>query len=79
MAEMGGGDCYYRPNLDSVILSYSGFKEFSDDLMEFYVKRLDHYSKKIGPDDACITKYAFKLLVDLEMEKRKRKYTDQEW
>jgi hypothetical protein len=79
MAELGGGDSYYRPCLDTVILSYSGFADHSDDLLEFYVERIDHYSNKIGIDETSLTKYAFKLLVDLEMEKQKRKYTNQEW
>jgi len=31
LVEMGGGDFYYRPCLDSAILSYSGFQDYPDD------------------------------------------------
>jgi hypothetical protein len=29
-----------------------------------------YYGKKLSPDDVCITKYAFNVLVDLEMERK---------
>lgn len=72
MAELGGGDVYFHPCLDSAILTCAGFREHPDDLLDFYIRKIDHYSKKIGPDDESVTKYAFKLFLDLEIEKKKR-------
>lgn len=72
LAEAGFSDCYYQSHFGTVILATAGFTDRPDDLYEFYMDLIAKRSKKIKPDTNSITKQAFRVYIDLMIEKKKR-------
>jgi hypothetical protein len=73
LASAGFQDSCYQPNYCSAIIKYMGFEGFPDDLGDFYVERLEYYTKKISEDNDVIMKSVFNFYVDLVNQKRKER------
>lgn len=52
MTTVGLSDPYHEPSLCSVILAQMGFTSCSDELMNFYLQRINHHIKKLKPEDS---------------------------
>jgi hypothetical protein len=72
LEQVGFGDCRFRSGLGSVVLALMNFDDSPDDLLDFYVNRLDHYCAKLKPDSESFTKQAFKFYSDLKRERKRR-------
>lgn len=72
LARVGLSDCQYQSHFGPLILASAGFDERPDSLHEFYIDLIDRRSKKIKAGDDSITKQAFKVYIDLMIEKKKR-------
>ena len=72
LAAIGLDDCSYQSHFSTVVLASVGFDNRPDDLYDFYMKLIDRRSKKIKPDNDSITKQAFRVYIDLMIEKKKR-------
>lgn len=71
--QVGLSDCYYQSHFSTLILASVGFDERPDDLHEFYLDLINRRSSKIKANNESITKQAFKVYVDLIVEKRRRR------
>jgi hypothetical protein len=71
LAKAGLEDCYFRPYFSKLVLAYCGFDTVSDNLMEFYIGRLDHYGELLEPDNDSVMECALSLYSDL-MERKKQ-------
>jgi hypothetical protein len=49
-----------------------GFDTRPDDLLTFYMERLMHYARKIGPSHTSIMKQALNLYFELRLERKAR-------
>ena len=72
LGRVGLSDCYYQSHFSTVILASVGFDERPDDLHEFYLDLINSRSKKIKPDNDSVVKQAFKVYIDLMIEKKRR-------
>lgn len=72
LARVGLDDCYYQSHFGTLVLAYMGFDERDDDLHNFYMDLIDKYSDKIEADNDSIMKYAFKVYVEIAIEKKRR-------
>jgi hypothetical protein len=70
--QVGFDGSYYHSDYSTVILESVGFKEESNEVLDFYFGLVRAYCKKVEDDDAKTTKQAFKFYIDLVIEKRKR-------
>jgi hypothetical protein len=68
-------DCYYQSYFGSLVLSYLGFKEDDDELIEYYQKLVDKYTEKVEADNDVVMTCALDLYGDLVNEKRRRGVT----
>ena len=68
----GMEDCFYQSYFGSLILSYCGFEDDSNDLIELYQKLVDRYTEKVEADNEVITRCALDLYNDLMLERKKR-------
>jgi hypothetical protein len=71
--QAGIEDCFFKPHLESVILSQMGLDDQSDDTIEFYSRLFEKRSKKIKMTRESITKQSLKVYTELMAEKRRRK------
>jgi hypothetical protein len=72
LARLGFGDSYYESDLGTLVLAYCGFDTTPDELYEFYVDLIDRYSDKIEEDNETVMKYAFKVYIEIMIEKKRR-------
>ena len=72
LAHVGLTDCYYQSHFSTVILASVGFDERPDDLHEFYLDLIDKRSNKIKTNNDSVMKQAFKVYIDLMIEKKRR-------
>jgi hypothetical protein len=50
-----------------------GFDDYTDDLMDWYLKKLEHYSTDADATDrTLLNDLAFQFYIDLETERRMR-------
>src|SRR5690349_4548159 len=62
---------YDGTNLVPLIFSLLDFPEPTDELMNWYVERLDHYAEDIDLEDSdIISESAFSLYIDFEIKRR---------
>ena len=62
---------YDGTNLAPLIFSLLDFPEPTDDLMDWYVERLDHYAEDIDLEDSdLISESAFSFYIDFEIKRR---------
>ena len=54
------------------MLALAGFDDQSDELVKFYVDLLERRSRKITEDVARTRRQAFKIYVELMVEKKRR-------
>jgi hypothetical protein len=66
-------DCFFKPHLESVILSQMGLDDGEDATIEFYSRIMEKRSKKIKMDRGSIMKQALKVYAELVGEKKRRK------
>ncbi|MBX2954509.1 MAG: hypothetical protein KF846_00030 [Cyclobacteriaceae bacterium] len=71
LAKAGLDDCPHQPYLGSVVLALMGFESCPDELMGFYLKRLEHHTAKLKPNKGHqhITKKALHFYSDLRQKK----------
>ncbi len=74
---VGLDDIYLRPNLDRLILKYTGLNDGTDETFAFYNGIMDKRAMKIDADNDSIMKQALKVYTDLEEERRRRKHAKQ--
>ena len=72
LSSAGLDDSYYQPYFGAIVLTYVGFEERDDDIINFYQELLDKSCEKIEADNVTITELAFEIYVDLEMERKNR-------
>jgi hypothetical protein len=61
----------YAPNLSSLALSLCGFENLSDELLLWYVERIDQYTEMSAEaDDVDIKKLALEFYIDLQLKSR---------
>jgi len=72
LSDLGLNDCFYQSHFATVILASAGFKERPDDLYGFYLDLINRRSKKIKPDHDSVVRQAFKVYIDLMIEKKNR-------
>lgn len=70
--KVGLDDCYFQPNLDSLILRSIGLYDGTDETFSIYDKIVEKRSRKIEADYDSIMKQAFKVYQELMNEKKKR-------
>lgn len=71
LTDIGFDDSYYRLDLGTAILESIGFDKVTDELFEVYLDLLRVYCGKIK-DPGQVMKYAVRMYIDLEIERRKR-------
>jgi hypothetical protein len=69
--EAGVDDCYYQPRLGKLILAKVGLDNGMDSTNEFYYKIIEKRSKKIETDNNSVMKQAFKVYIELMIEKKR--------
>jgi hypothetical protein len=71
LAKAGLDDCSYQPHLSSVVLALMGFESCPDELLNFYLERLDHYTSKVKPSKGHthFTKKALHFYSDLKQRR----------
>lgn len=71
LAKAGLDDCAYQPHLSSVILELMGFETCPDELLNFYLERLEHYTAKIKSNQGHthFTKKALHFYSDLRQRR----------
>jgi len=62
----------YRSDFSTLILEAIGLDTDSDEINDFYYKKLIHHAEKADQDREKIAKLAFRFYLDLEFEKRRR-------
>jgi len=72
LSELGLNDCFYQSHFATVILASMGFRERPDDLYEFYLDLITMRSKKLKPNNDSVAYQAFKVYIDLMIEKKNR-------
>ena len=71
LAKLGFDDTNYAFNFSKLVFASMGFTSMPDDLFTRYFELLDKHCEKIEPGDAeQLTEAAFKIYVDLVIEKR---------
>lgn len=72
LTKAGLGDCSHQPYLGSIILELMGFRDCSDELLNFYTSRLEHYTSKIKPEkgNRQLAKKALHFYGDLRQKKK---------
>jgi hypothetical protein len=73
LQKVGLHDCYYQAHLVKAILYHVGLDDGTDATFEFYYKLIEKRSKKIEANNDSVMKQAFKVYMELMMEKRRRK------
>lgn len=68
----GIDDCYFQPNLDTLILKAVGLDDGTDETFSFYTDVIDKRSRKIEADHESITRQAIKVYDELMKEVRRR-------
>jgi hypothetical protein len=69
---VGLDDCFYQPNLSTLIIGYTKLADELDDPFEFYYKLLEKYSEEMEADNESVTKQALNVYMDLISEKKRR-------
>ena len=72
LADLGLEDSSYQSYFGTVVLALTGFADQSDELVRFYVDLLERRSRKITEDVARTRRQAFKIYVELMVEKKRR-------
>jgi hypothetical protein len=72
LARVGLEDFYLQSHFSTLVLSYMGFEERPDDLLECYTDLISTYSEKVEADNDVIMKCAFDVYVEMMIEKKKR-------
>jgi hypothetical protein len=62
---VGLDDTFYQTNLCSLIFSYAGFEEETNELLDTYVSLLEHYSNQLQANDDSLNKLSYQFYVDL--------------
>lgn len=73
--KIGFDECYFQPNLDTLILAILGLNNISDETFGAYCTIMDKRSKKIEDNSESITKQALRAyheLVNLKESKKSR-------
>jgi hypothetical protein len=68
---VGLDDCFYQPNLSTLIIGYTGLADELDEPFEFYYKLLEKYSEEMEADNESVTKLALNVYMDLISEKKR--------
>jgi hypothetical protein len=71
--DVGIEDCFFKPHLDSLILSQMGLDDEQDETIEFYCRVFEKRSKKIKMTRESIMKQSLKVYTALLAEKKRRK------
>jgi len=69
LSKAGFDDSSFRFDSSTLILENVGFTQPSDDVYDFYFKRLDSYTERLDHD--AIDELSFNLYLDLIVETRK--------
>lgn len=72
LSDVGLGETFYQVQFATVVLAAAGFKERPDDLHEFYVDLINRRSEKLKPNHNSVARQAFKVYIDLMIEKKRR-------
>lgn len=72
LSDVGLSDSFYQSHFATVVLASVGFRERPDDLYEFYLALIDRRSKKIKPNHDSVVRQAFKVYIELMIERKNR-------
>jgi len=72
LRELGLDNCHYQPNLDELIMTSVGLTDNANETYDFYYTLIEKHSQKIGPDEESISQQAFKVYMELMIEKNRR-------
>jgi hypothetical protein len=71
--DIGIDECLYQTHLGKLVLASVGLDDDRDETFQFYYKLIEKRSSKIGTDNDSIMKQAFKVYMELMIEKDRRK------